>query len=90
LRAVSEPPHDVLAAEEFVVPAPDPDLRRPLRLPEDPTGIAEPHDVLAAEEFPLPAVHPRAPERMSAPRRRGLAAAAGALGLLVLRRRSRG
>ena len=33
--------HDILAAEEFGVPAPDPD----------------PHDVLAAEEFPVPAGH---------------------------------
>jgi hypothetical protein len=89
LRAVSEPPHDVLAAEEFVVPAPDPDLRRPIRLPDDPTGSAEPHDVLAAEEFPLPAVQPRSAERMSAPRRRGLASAAGALVLFVLGRRWR-
>jgi hypothetical protein len=53
-----EPPHDVLAAEEFALPAPDPDLRPqdPVVLPEDPTGIPEPHDVLAAEEFPIPAV----------------------------------
>jgi hypothetical protein len=51
---MSEPSHDVLAAEEFVMPAPDPALRPP-RLPEDPTGGAEPHDVLAAEEFPMPA-----------------------------------
>ena len=49
-----EQPHDVLAAEEFVMPAPDPTLKRP-RLPDDPTGSAEPHDVLAAEEFPMPA-----------------------------------
>jgi len=51
---MSEPPHDVLAAEEFGMPAPDPALRRP-RLPEDPAGFSEPHDVLAAEEFPMPA-----------------------------------
>jgi hypothetical protein len=59
---MSEQPHDVLAAEEFVMPAPDPALKRP-RLPEDPAGIAEPHDVLAAEEFPMPAppeAHPPA------------------------------
>jgi hypothetical protein len=54
MQKMSEPPRDVLAAEEFVMPAPDPALRRP-RLPDDPTGIAEPHDVLAAEEFPMPA-----------------------------------
>jgi hypothetical protein len=58
---MSEPSHDVLAAEEFVMPAPDPALKPP-RLPEDPTGIAEPHDVLAAEEFPMPAPTERQPE----------------------------
>ncbi len=51
-----EPAHDVLAAEEFGVPAPDPGLHHgPVTLPDDPTGITEPHDVLAAEEFALPA-----------------------------------
>ena len=49
--------HDVLAAEEFGMPAPDPALHHgPVTLPGDPTGIAEPHDVLAAEEFAMPAV----------------------------------
>ena len=47
--------HDVLAAEAFAVPGPDPALRRPpLSLPEDPSGIPDPHDVLAAEEFAMP------------------------------------
>jgi hypothetical protein len=56
----SEGPRDVLAAEEFVVPTVDPVLRhRAVRLPADPTGIAEPHDVLAAEEFAMPAPYPR-------------------------------
>ncbi len=42
-------PHDVLAAEEFAMPA------RSLRdIPPDPTGIQEPHDTLAAEEFAMP------------------------------------
>ena len=41
-------PHDVLAAEEFVVPAPDPGLH-----------VDRPHDVLAAEEFVIPAPDPR-------------------------------
>jgi hypothetical protein len=51
-----EPAHDVLAAEEFAVPASDPSLHHgPVRLPVDPTGISEPHDVLAAEEFAMPA-----------------------------------
>jgi hypothetical protein len=41
-------PHDVLAAEEFAVPAPDPNLHK------------EPaHDVLAAEEFGVPAPDPK-------------------------------
>lgn len=62
---MSEPPHDVLAAEQFVMPAPDPALKRP-RLPEDPAGTAEPHDVLAAEEFPMPAP-PSAPAPPAAP-----------------------
>ncbi|MBV8997938.1 MAG: hypothetical protein JO304_02695 [Solirubrobacterales bacterium] len=48
--------HDVLAAEAFAVPAADPSLsRRPITLPDDPSGIAEPHDILAAEEFAMPA-----------------------------------
>ena len=56
-----DPPHDILAAEEFAVPAPDPELHHPepVVLPPDPTGIPEPHDVLAAEEFPIPAVPPK-------------------------------
>src|SRR5947209_14609984 len=54
-----EPAHDVLAAEAFAVPAPDPELRhRPVVLPDDPSGIAEPHDILAAEEFAMPAARP--------------------------------
>ncbi|MDQ6777194.1 MAG: hypothetical protein M3071_13475, partial [Actinomycetota bacterium] len=51
--------HDVLAAEEFALPAPDPSIGHPpVVLPDDPSGIAEPHDVLAAEEFALPASPP--------------------------------
>jgi hypothetical protein len=63
--SAGEPPHDVLAAEEFAVPAPDPDLHHhePVVLPDDPTGIPEPHDVLAAEEFPIPAVPHKPPSR---------------------------
>ncbi len=41
-------PHDVLAAEAFVLPAPDPRL-----------AGRDAHDVLAAEEFVLPAPDPR-------------------------------
>jgi hypothetical protein len=51
-----DPARDVLAAEAFAMPAPDPSLTHgPVVLPDDPTGIAEPHDILAAEEFALPA-----------------------------------
>jgi hypothetical protein len=42
-----EEPHDVLAAEEYAVPAPDPGLH-----------ADEPHDVLAAEEYAVPAPDP--------------------------------
>jgi hypothetical protein len=46
-RDPRDPAHDVLAAEEFGMPAPDPALHR------------EPaHDVLAAEEFGMPARDP--------------------------------
>jgi hypothetical protein len=93
----SEPARDVLAAEAFAVPGPDPALRHgPVVLPEDPSGIAEPHDILAAEEFAMPAGRP-APEPSgglgSGPGARGrlaaLAAAGGLLALLGLRRRAR-
>lgn len=54
-----EPAHDVLAAEAFAMPGPDPELAHgPVTLPEDPTGIQAPHDILAAEEFAMPAVTP--------------------------------
>ncbi|HEY2259669.1 MAG TPA: hypothetical protein VGH45_08145 [Solirubrobacteraceae bacterium] len=45
----SQGTHDVLAAEEFGVPAPDPALHQELE---------EAHDVLAAEEFGVPARDP--------------------------------
>ena len=44
---IGDRPHDVLAAEEFVVPGGDPALRH-----------EEPHDVLAAEEFGVPTGDP--------------------------------
>src|ERR1700722_19065890 len=54
MSSMSEPPiphqesvHDVLAAEAFAMPAPDPSL-------ED----ADAHDILAAEEFAMPAPDP--------------------------------
>jgi hypothetical protein len=43
-------PHDILAAEEFAMPA-----RSSSAIPPDPSGIQEPHDTLAAEEFAMPA-----------------------------------
>jgi hypothetical protein len=46
-RHDDDPAHDILAAEEFGVPARDPRLHR------DPA-----HDVLAAEEFGMPARDP--------------------------------
>jgi hypothetical protein len=89
-----EAAHDVLAAEAFAMPAPDPDLHRrgPIQLPEDPTGLAEPHDILAAEEFPMPASHaPPTGTAALAERRGGLPrlaieVAAGFVVLALLRR----
>jgi hypothetical protein len=88
-----EPAHDVLAAEEFAVPAADPELRHgPVVLPEDPSGIEGPHDILAAEEFAMPAPHghPGAggAARARTSRRMAIGGAAAVLvGLLALRRR---
>jgi hypothetical protein len=82
--ANEEPAHDVLAAEAFAMPAPDPELHHhgPVVLPEDPTGIAEPHDVLAAEEFPMPAArHTRSPTL--AERAEGWRSPAAAIGAAV-------
>jgi hypothetical protein len=89
--------HDVLAAEEFALPARDPSIGHPpVVLPEDPSGIAGPHDVLAAEEFALPASPPHAVRAVVASagawRQSGRLVAAG-VGLVVvggiLRRRRR-
>jgi hypothetical protein len=90
-----EAAHDVLAAEAFAVPAPDPGLRhRPVVLPEDPSGIAEPHDILAAEEFAMPALpgeggRSALTHASDARRRSMLGAAAGALVALIGLRRHR-
>lgn len=54
-RTDGELAHDILAAEAFAMPAPEPRLRPELVLPGDPAGIVEPHDILAAEEFAMPA-----------------------------------
>jgi MYXO-CTERM domain-containing protein len=77
-------PHDVLAAEEFGIPA------RDNRIPSDPTGLREPHDVLAAEEFAMPAGVERHGEVAPGgfdPRAFLPLALAGLLLLLLLRRR---
>lgn len=89
--------HDVLAAEEFALPARDPSIGHPpVVLPEDPSGIAEPHDVLAAEEFALPASPPHAVGADGGPAGRGWQSGrliAAVVGLLIvggmLRRRGR-
>jgi hypothetical protein len=89
----SDEPHDVLAAEEFAIPAPEAArLERPVVLPADPTGNSEPHDVLAAEEFAMPAPQPRAQFRSAAAatkRSRAVPLLAGAGLLALLRRRRR-
>ncbi len=88
-----EPAHDVLAAEAFAVPAPDPVLHHhgPVLLPDDPTGDPEPHDVLAAEEFAMPAPRPggwAGRSRQESSRRLAVAAAVlSALAVAALRRR---
>jgi hypothetical protein len=63
-------PHDVLAAEEFVVPAPDPRLHGDgahdvlaaeefvVPAPDPGLHVDRPHDVLAAEEFELGTADP--------------------------------
>jgi hypothetical protein len=89
-----EPAHDVLAAEAFAVPAPDPRLRhRAFVVPDDPSGISEPHDILAAEEFAMPAANGEtvrtALARPESPRWSALGAAAALLALVGLRRRRR-
>jgi hypothetical protein len=85
--SAEEPAHDILAAEAFAVPTPDPSLHhQPVVLPDDPSGIAEPHDVLAAEEFAMPAARSMGstlPRRAAPVWRAGVVA--GALGLLVAR-----
>jgi MYXO-CTERM domain-containing protein len=88
-----EPVHDVLAAEMFGMPAPDPELHHhgPVQLPGDPTGIEEPHDVLAAEEFPMPAPRPggHLSEGHRSPSQRAAIAGAGLLLVALLLRRRR-
>jgi hypothetical protein len=85
-------PTDVLAAEEFVVPAPDPALQpEVLQLPADLVGD-EPRDVLAAEEFAMPAPEearvkrPRLGERARKPKLLAIVSAPVLAGLWLLRR----
>lgn len=84
--------HDILAAEAFAMPAPEPRLRPELVLPGDPAGIPEPHDILAAEEFAMPAAdagaRPRTVRRTTPgrPRWAGIAGA-GLLAYWMGRRR---
>jgi MYXO-CTERM domain-containing protein len=84
----SEEPHDVLAAEEFAMPAPEAARRdRPVQLPPEPNASDEPHDVLAAEEFAMPAPPPHvafaAPPQPDRPSRRYVSAAAAAVGVVL-------
>jgi hypothetical protein len=96
-KPTDERPHDVLAAEEFGMPARDGALRHePVKLPDEPYPAAEAHDVLAAEEFAMPAGRPGAgadaSERRGRRRGRGFgrvaaAAAAVVVGAIALVRR---
>ena len=85
--------HDVLAAEEFGVPAPDPAIGHgPVTLPADPTGISEPHDVLAAEEFAMPAGRARGGANAPGSSGRGRAVVGAGVAVafaLLLRKRRR-
>ncbi len=88
-RSREDAAHDILAAEEFGMPAPDPVLHHgPVTLPTDPTGIAEPHDVLAAEEFAMPAPRHGFGSVAAVPdsSRRTLYVVLGAVAFLLLRR----
>jgi hypothetical protein len=76
--------HDVLAADEFAIPARG---DYGLHLPRDPHGIEEPHDVLAADEFAMPS----GPDRVAETLKSGgasnplLVLAAAALAVLLYR-----
>ncbi len=79
-----EEAHDVLAAEEFAMPA-----RSAGDIPPDPTGIQEPHDVLAAEEFAMPTAGVGESDGGSFDPRSLIPAALVALSLLLIVRRRR-
>jgi hypothetical protein len=74
-------PHDVLAADEFAMPARG---DYGLHLPRDPYGIEEPHDVLAAEEFAMPSGPDRVARALKSGGARGSLKVVGAAALLVL------
>jgi hypothetical protein len=85
-----EDPHDILAAEEFAMPAHG-DVKR-FSLPGNVDGIEDPHDILAAEDFAMPA----GPDRLAHKLRQGApasplllagAAAAAVLAYAALKRR---
>jgi hypothetical protein len=84
----SERARDVLAAEAFAMPTPDPALHHgPVALPADPAdpaGREAPHDVLAAEEFPMPAPRPGIRAQVAAVRRAPRPAWAGPAAAVVL------
>jgi hypothetical protein len=92
-------PHDVLAAEQFAMPAPEAAWHAgPVQLPPEPNASDEPHDVLAAEQFAMPAPPPHvafasSPVSSRRPSRRHLGAvaagAAAVLTALIHRRRHR-
>jgi hypothetical protein len=86
----SDEPHDVLAAEQFAMPAPQAAWHpeAPPQLPPEPNASDRPHDVLAAEEFAMPAPPPHVQFASSAassrrPSRRHVGAAAGIGALLA-------
>lgn len=83
-----EEAHDVLAADEFAIPAHG---DYGLHLPRDPHGIEEPYDVLAADEFAMPAGPDRLVETLKRGDTRGRVAfvAAAALAFVLVRRRKR-
>jgi hypothetical protein len=76
-----EEPHDVLAADEFAMPARG---DYGLHLPRDPYGIEEPHHVLAAEEFAMPSGPDRVAHAIKSDGAGRLVKLLGAAALLVL------
>ena len=91
-KSTEDKAHDVLAADEFAVPAPAALRHRgPVVLPDDPTGDPKPHDVLAAEAFAGPSPSSSLARGTSGrgPQPRDLIAGAILLALVLLRARRR-